>query len=297
MKALSPSYSCPVNIDCATPATVLFKRTVCLFYQNGTNGTLLPFLKDVSIIGTLMNRKETKEKIEAVKAKLLKMKEITSFIELGMFELESETGTPFLERSADMEDEQPEKNSELHAIWEEVQQIMPPAFSVDSNLLRHLSFNEAHDWYDISNTDIPKELLGLEEYEKKLTLVEYLEDLHYEVSRVSETILNGDIEMALKAVFARLDTKIRSKLSAASDEKTVPLIGKAFREGTLVPPVDVNPDGVRNFLQGVMGYYRNVILHNELPPKRNTIEGSLSLFTLAHEAFRLFEICSRNIEE
>ena len=131
-------------------------------------------------------------------------------------------------------------------------------------------------------------------HKNKLVLIEYLNELHPEVSRVAETVLNGDIDMALKGVFANLDSKIRSVLRVSGGESTAPMIGKAFKDGLFIPPRPENLEGVRNFLMGVVGYYRHVIVHNPLPPHRNRIESSLSLFALAHEAFVLIDVCSRH---
>ncbi|MEK7187366.1 MAG: hypothetical protein AAB691_00790 [Patescibacteria group bacterium] len=226
---------------------------------------------------------EAREKIELVRKKLLHMQEITSFMTLDVVENVVESW---------MGNEYPKENSELHSCWEEIQKSVPPGFSIDSNLVRHLSFNEAKDWLDISNSDIPRELLNVEEYIKKLTLIEYLSTLHPEVSRVTEIILNGDIDAALKTVFANLDVKIRSVLRVGPGIQTVNAIGEAFKKGRLKA---YNNDAARNFLQGVIGYYRNVIIHHPLSPNRNKIETALSLFALAHEAFKLFDVCSQSI--
>lgn len=240
-----------------------------------------------------MNIIEAKTKIEFVKDKLLEMQKVSSFIEDGMFEDDPETGRPFLEAGIDMNDAYPKENEAMHSHWEEIKRNAPPGFSFDSNLIRHLSFNEAHDWLDITKRDIPRELTKVDEYRKQLFLIEYLDSLHPEVSRVTEIVLSGDLDAALKTIFATLDSKIRVHIGAKPTEATVSMIGKAFKEGKLIAPQEENNDSARNFLQGVIGYYRNILLHNPLPTSRNRLDASLSLFTLAHEAFKLFDSCSK----
>ena len=239
-----------------------------------------------------MNIIEAKNKIDFVKEKLLEMQRVSSFIKEGMFEDDPETGSPFLEAGIGMNDAYPKENEAMHSCWEEIKRNAPSGFSFDSNLIRHISFNEAHDWLDITKRDIPRELIKVEEYKKQLYLIEYLDGLHPEVSRVTEIALSGDLDAALKVVYSSLDSKVRAYIEAKPGEMTVPMIGKAFKEGKLVSPQE-NYDSVRNFLQGVLGYYRGYILHNTLPTNRNRIDASLSLFALAHETFKLFDLCSK----
>ena len=241
-----------------------------------------------------MNIGEAKNKIDFARDKFLEMQKISSFINEGMFG-DDETGSPFLEHGIGMQNIYPKENAAMHACWKEIQKNLPPGFSIDSNLIRHLSFNEAHDWLDITERDIPRELIKVEEYKKQIFLIEYLESLHPEVSRVTKIVLNGDLDAALKVVYSGLDSRIRSMLRISDGEPTVPCIGKAFREGKLIPPNPGSKEGVRNFLMGVIGHYRNWIVHNTLPQRRNRLEASLSLFALAHEAFRLFDNCSRDL--
>lgn len=240
-----------------------------------------------------MNIIDAKIKISLVEQKLRRMQEICSFIDLKAFE-EDERGHSFLESGEDMGTSYPDKHKEMQSCWSEIQKNVPPGFSIDGNLIRHLSFNEAHDWFDITEYDIPRELIKIDEYRKQLFLVEYLDGLHPDISRVSEIILNGDIDAALKAVYATLDSHIRSKIGIKPSEMTVPAIGKAFKDGTLRAVQVENNDAARNFLQGVIGYYRNLILHNPLPTARNRIDSSLSLFGLAYEAYKLFDSCVRS---
>jgi len=240
-----------------------------------------------------MNLVEAKTKIDFVKEKLLEMKKVSSFIDEEMFKENPETGSQFLEPGIVMSDLYPEENKVMLTSWDEIKRNVPPGFSIDSNLIRHLSFNEAHDWFDITARDIPRELTKVEEYKKQLFFIEYLDSLHPEVSRVTEIVLSGDLDAALKVVYSSLDTKIRAFIGLKPSEMTVPSIGKAFKDGKLVAPQEENNDSARNFLQGVVGYYRNVILHNSLPTSRNRLDASLSLFALAHEALRLFDSCSK----
>lgn len=243
---------------------------------------------------------EIKKQISSVKDGLIKMQKIASFVETGMFEPqvnnEAELEPPFLERSESMSEACPDKNMELHSLWENIQKNIPAGLSVDGNLIRHLSFNEAHDWFDIANHDIPREIKKLDDYEAQLGLIEYLENLHPEISRVSNIVLNGDIDAALKTVYASLDSKIRAIVGPKQGESTVPLIGRAFKENYFITPDPTNTEGARSFLQGVLGYYRNNILHKDLPPSRNSIVESLSLFGVAHEAFKLLDLCTKHLK-
>lgn len=241
-----------------------------------------------------MNIVEAKNKIDFVRDKLLEMQRISSFIDDGMFK-DDETGSPFLEPGIRMDEAYPEENTKMHACWEEIQKNVPPGFSIDSNLIRHLSFNEAHDWLDITKRDIPRELTKVEEYKKRIFLIEYLNSLHPEVSRVIEIVLNDDLDAALKVVYSGLDSRIRSLLKVPGGQPTMPCVGKAFREKILIPPHQENLEGVRNFLMGVIGYYRHRIVHNPLPQHRNRLEASLSLFAIAHEAHKLLDVCSRHL--
>ncbi len=236
---------------------------------------------------------EAKTKIDFVKEKLIEMQKVSSFIEDKLLNDNREAGFPFLEAGTWMGDVFSKENESLHSYWEEIQRNAPPGFSFDSNLIRHLSFNEAHDWLDITKRDIPRELTKVDEYKKQLFLIEYLDSLHPEVSRITGIVLSGDLDAALKTIFATLDSKIRVHIGAKPAEATVSMIGKAFKEGKLIAPQVENNESARNFLQGVIGYYRNALLHNPLPSSRNRLDASLSLFTLAHEAFKLFDSCSK----
>lgn len=233
-----------------------------------------------------MNIAEAKSKIKLIKEKLIEIQEISSIIRDNI--VEDETGSVFLPSVK----EYPEEDAKIHSLWEDIQRNVPPGFSVDSNLIRHLNFNESGDWLDISERDVPRELIKVEEYKKQLHLIDYLDGLHPEVSRVTAIVLSGDLDGALKIVYSSLDSKIREFIKAKSSESTVSMIGKAFNSGLLVSPQE-NHESVRNFLQGVLGYYRGHIVHNKLPSNRNRIDASLSLFALAHEAFNLFDLCSK----
>jgi len=240
-----------------------------------------------------MNITEARQKIKYVRNKLDEMQRIASYVETEMFNEDPETGGQFMEPSTNMEVEDPERNTALFGCWADIQKAVPSGFSIDGNLVRHLSFNQASDWIDISAHDIPRELVKINEYNRKLFLIEYLETLRPEIRRVSETVLSGDIDAALKTVFTSLDAKIRARINCQPAESTVSMIGRAFNKGVLAAQHPSNNDAARNFLQGVIGYYRNFITHNELPPARSTLEASLSLFTIAHEAFELLDICSK----
>lgn len=238
-----------------------------------------------------MNSTQAREKIEEVKNCLIKMKELTSgasYEKNILINEEGETVGGFV-----FDGDAQKVKDELPVLWHEVQKNVPPGFSLDGNLVRHVSFNELSDWSDISNRDVPREITKVSEYLKLLSLIEYIESLHPEVARVSEIILNGDIDAALKTVYSSLDSKIRSILKLKPGESTVPAIGKAFKDGKLKFPQPENTESVRSFLQGVIGYYRSVLIHNPLPSHRNRVDASLSLFGLAHEAFKLVDVCIR----
>lgn len=241
-----------------------------------------------------MTISEAKSKIKIVKAKLHEMQNIASYVTSKSFE-HDENGFAQLNRASDMETEDPDGSLNLHTCWEDAQKNVPPGFSIEGNLVRHLFFNQAGDWYDIAHSDIPLELKNIEEYEEKIILVEYLDTLHPEVSRVSEIVLSGDIDGALKIIYATLESKIRSFLKSKPNESTVPEIGRAFREGVFIAHQPENSDAIRNLLQGVIGYYRHNILHKQLPNSRNNISSSLSLFAVAHESFILLDRASRHL--
>lgn len=185
----------------------------------------------------------------------------------------------------------PDKNERVQKLWLEIQRQLPPGYSIDGNLIRHLSWNQAQDWGDISRQDVPREKDRLQQYKRRLELVSYLQSLHPDVSRTSDTVLNNGIEEALRAVFSILETRIREKINITDGSPTVSNIGRAFRTGQLVAPYPENNDGARDFLMGAIGYYRNIITHHTLPDDRNNITSSLPLFGLAHEAFRLLDDC------
>lgn len=240
-----------------------------------------------------MSPTEAKDKTREMKQILSRMLETCSFMDLGMFIDNEDTGSSFLLGNDDMATAYPKENKKLKELWGDLQKNIPPGFNVDGNLIRHLSFNEAKDWLDIKERDIPREFVKIDEYMKKLHLIEYLESLHSEISKVAKYILNGDIEPALKAVFTSLDTNIRARVKPLNQkEATVLLIERGFKDGKLCMPNKDNNNSVKNFLQGVIGHYRNSISHNHLPTSRNSIEGSLSLFAVAHEAFRLLDLCT-----
>lgn len=238
-----------------------------------------------------MNIFEEYKKIDEVEQILLKMQKL-AHIPDNFIDQDPDEAVSTISGGEEMSTVLPTQNGELHKLWGELQKKVPAGFDIDGNLIRHLSFNEAHDWLDIYNHDIPRELVKIDRYRKKLGLIEYMNFLHPEVNRVSSIVLNGDIDAALKTVFASLDTKIRQEIECKPSESTVPAIGKAFNDGKLIAPQPENKESVRNFLQGVIGYYRSNIVHNPLPFERNSVEASMSLFALAHEAFKLIDACS-----
>ena len=235
-----------------------------------------------------MDIKDAKSKILTLRDKLLEMQKISSWVEPGMLK-EDEQGRIFLDDITYMSEAQPNKSAALKLLWEEVQKIVPSGFSIDGSLIRHLFFNEPHDWIDLAKRDIPRELTKVDEYIAQLTMIEYVETLHPEVSRISNILLIGDFDAALKTIYASLDSKIRAHMNAKDDESTVNLIAIGFKDGRFA---NDNSDAARNFLMGVIGYYRNNILHNKLSTSRNSLQGSLSLVTLAHEAFRVLDRCT-----
>ena len=242
-----------------------------------------------------MNLKDAQNKICTLKNLFLEMQTICK-MDIAMFEDNNEN-TSIYSGDEKMSEIDPKNNLALQEIWIKVQENVPPGFSIDGNLLRHLSFNHSRDWFDISNHDIARELNKVNEYLTRLSLIGYVETLHQGVSRVSNIILDGDYDAALKVVYTGLDSRIRSLLKVKGAESTVPQIGRAFKERVLEPPSLENLEGMRNFLMGVIGYYRHVIAHNELGSNRNSLESSLSLFAVAHEAFKMVEYCGRNIKE
>jgi len=231
---------------------------------------------------------EAHKKIDAVEKKLIAIKKQTAVVKKIKDQGESED----IAQNKDANIAFPKQNKLVLKFWDEIKNNAPSGFVIQGNLLRHLSFNMVGDWIDIHHSDIGQALESVKEYRKKLAIVEYLSGLNPEISKVSSMLLDGEIDVALKAVFATLDTKIRAYLSITSRVSTVPAIGKAFNEGILKAPDSDNNDSARNFLQGVVGYYRSNILHRSLPTNRNNIEASASLFCLAHEAFTLFAFCS-----
>lgn len=237
-----------------------------------------------------MNINILRKQIDEIESRLTEMGRL-AFIDPAKFEPRGSEQPPELSGKEQMESLSPAENARIHELWSEVEKMLPPGFSVNGNLLRHLSFNQSGDWADIYARDIPDELTRLQDYRNKFILIEYLEALHPEVARVSGIILSGDLDAALKVVFAAFDVRVRHLLKLRPDESTMPAIGKAFKDGVFNSPVPENTEGVRSFLQGVTGYYRNVISHNTLPQGRNRLEASLSLFALAHEAFLLLDKC------
>ena len=235
-----------------------------------------------------MNSIQARQKIEEIKRNLLELQETTSG---AKWEENLKTENNELIRGLVFEGDEDLASSKIIEIWKNIQKNVPPGFSLDGNLVRHISFNELNDWFDVANHDVPRELVNIEEYIKFLGLIEYLESLHPEVARISEIVLNGDIDAALKTVYSSLDSKIRACLKPKRAESTVPAIGKAFKEGVFTFPQNGNPEDIRSFLQGVLGYFRSNIIHNPLPTHRNNIQASLSLFGIAHETYKLLDIC------
>lgn len=237
-----------------------------------------------------MNIDSFRDQVGNIENKFKEMREL-AYIDPGRFKLGDNGESPELPRNGYMHILCPDENARLHQLWHEIEKTLPPGFSVNGDLLRHLSFNQSNDWSDIYAHDIPNELARISEYRNKLTLIEYLDSLHPDVARASSIVLSGDLDAALKVVFTSFDVRVRSLLKLRPDESTMPAIGKAFKDGVLRSPVPESSDGVRNFLQGVTGYYRNVVIHNPLPKPRNRLEASLSLFALAHEAHILLDRC------
>ena len=108
-----------------------------------------------------MNILDAKKKIGIIKEKLQEMKGLTR-IDPEAFK-DNEFGQPYMDPGAHMEMECPEEDSKLKVCWKTIQENVPPGFSIDGNLIRHLNFDEAHDWYDISDRDVPRELVKVDE--------------------------------------------------------------------------------------------------------------------------------------
>jgi len=243
-----------------------------------------------------MKINEIRERLSTIESKLIRIQQITSFITLDMFKEDSEMGVQFLDGGESMSDYDSEKSKNVTHLWEEIQKTLPSGFSVDGNLLRHLGFNQSKDWWDISNRDIPRELIKVNEYKQRLNLIELIESLHPEVARIVPTLLNDDVELALKGLYSGLDTYIRVACKTQKSDSTYQSIAKAFKDKILITQHEDDSDAVRNFLQGVIGYYRNNIVHRPLSQNAKILENSLGLIYIADRAFKLCDTCKPNLK-
>lgn len=237
-----------------------------------------------------MNIQEYHKKADFLRDTLVSMQEIADLPD-DILVIDAEAGAVYPDNLG-MNDIDPGRHEMMQEKWEELKRNIPPGFDIDGNLIRHLTFNQVNDWADIRDKDIPRELRRVEDYRKKLNYIEYLNGLSPEISRVAITVLLGDIDSALKTLYASIDAYFRETLRAIGPSESTPaLIGRAFREGKLKAPIPEQNDAARNFLSGAFSYYRSIIIHYNLPPHRNTVEASLSLFALAHEVLTIFKIC------
>jgi hypothetical protein len=198
-----------------------------------------------------------------------------------------------LEKEAD--DEVKQIISEIELIVDEINSISQ--FSLRSKILQHSYFNELCDWFDILNRDIPEELKNIKEFKNQILVLRILNDFSVEVQRSIPNILNGDFDAALKVTFNILENKIRDKLNLSQGDSIVNEIAKAFNEDRLVALYKGKDmkDHARNFLMGVMGYYRNIIAHNkEFADEIKNFGRLISLLCIANEASILFDKCYDN---
>lgn len=232
-----------------------------------------------------------RKNVKITRELLLELKTLTA-IDKKDFEPDAQGIAP-IDRSWDMSAEFPEENTQVIELWDKLQASFPPGYSITSNLLRHLHFNQAQDWHDISNYDIPLELNNLAKYEKSLVHIEYLATLHPEVRRIIPILLNGDIDASLKTLYSSFEARIRSYLSIPAKVSTLSELNKAFSDGRLSFHDKDYSDRVRDFLSGVLGYHRNTIVHSAPNTFSDGLLSNLSLFIIAHEAFSLFELCTK----
>ncbi len=122
-----------------------------------------------------MNIETVRKQVDDIENKFQRMKSI-SVIDPMMLSGDAGGVAPQYSGRENMSEIDASRNAELHSLWSEIERNLPPGFSIDGNLLRHLSFNEIRDWDDISNLDIPRELQKVNEYRKKLILVVFRND-------------------------------------------------------------------------------------------------------------------------
>lgn len=204
------------------------------------------------------------------------------------------------DNTAAMSEISPVRSSQMIEYLSDLQDKLPTNFQISRNLARHIGFNQVADWLDLYGYDIENELANLSQYEAKLVLVGKIEQLHDSLSVVESLVLIGRYDEALMAAFKQVELRIKTMLGGNLQGMTgVPMVGKAFSssEPMIVYKDLSRQEAVRNFLSGVIGLYRNQLMHEALAPDRENLEDCFWQLVIASEAHKVLDDCKLSDEQ
>jgi uncharacterized protein (TIGR02391 family) len=245
-----------------------------------------------------MNVLELKTKIKKCRTILESIKSLSSVAEDQEFQMRVEQ--EHLSNNTPVAEIYEEGAKLMEKRFEELKQNLPTGFELDHNFIRHVGFNEVIDWMDIYTRDVNRELEKLNNYEKNLILVEKVEKLHPKVANTATLIMIGEYDAALTKIFKGIETEIRNK-SGVKDKFGLSLVGHVFSSIGSNPPILQyrNPEkqeSVKYFLMGVVGFYRNTIMHDDLPTEKSNIDDCFQQLVIASEAYKMIDFCVKGNE-
>lgn len=236
-----------------------------------------------------MDPQESRDKAQEIKRYLTELKELCAVYETENWSQQMTDGD-FGSRD-NVRSTFPDMYERIIVLKQAIESNLPSGYEMGGDLIRHLSWLEVRDIASIFYRDVDAELRRIKRFETSLALVEYVAGLHPKVAVVKTLVLEGNYDAALKAVYSSLDARVRSITKDGAGISIKASISKAFNAGVLKSSKPEYNDPARDYLVGVLTYYRSRISHHDLPDARNSIEACLSLFAVAHEAFILLDKC------
>ncbi len=237
-----------------------------------------------------MDPQESRDKAQEIKRYLTELKELCAVYETQNWPqqmIDGDFGSRDSVRSTF-----PDMYERIIALKQAIESNLPSGYEMGGDLIRHLSWLQICDVADIYLRDVDAELKRIKRFESQLVLVEYVAGLHPKVAVVKTLVLEGNYDAALKAVYSQLEARIRMITKDGAGTSIKASLAKAFKpDGCLKHSREEYNEPARDYLIGVLTYFRSQISHQELPPNRNTLDSCLSLFAVAHEAFLLVDRC------
>ena len=175
-----------------------------------------------------------------------------------------------------------------YGLADELTNNQPPDYEVDGGLRRHIGFGQVCDWKDINNRDLVHEFKKIHDYKEEFILIRLVRNLHPRVAATVPLLLIRDYDSALTKVFKGLETETKRK-AAIYGKSAVDIVRTAFSTKKLKYIDSSKQDAARDFLTGVLGLFRNYILHNEIVPNIQDMNYCFPLLTIASEAYKILD--------